>query len=44
MASPLGFQRHALPHGKFMIWLGNYQIYTPGIKLGIEPTIQTISR
>jgi Uma2 family endonuclease len=23
-----------------MIWLGNYQIYTPRIKLGIEPTIR----
>jgi hypothetical protein len=44
VASPLRFQRHAVPHGKFMIWLGNYQIYTPGIKLGIETTIQTRSR
>jgi len=40
VASPLRFQRHAEPHAKLMIWLGNYQIYTPGIKLGIEPTIR----
>ena len=40
VASPLRFQRHAEPHAKLMIWLGNYQIYTPRIKLGIEPTIR----
>ena len=40
VASPLRFQRHAEPHAKLMIWLGNYQIHTPGIKLGIEPTIR----
>ena len=40
VASPLRFQRHAEPPAKLMIWLGNYQIYTPGIKLGIEPTIR----
>ncbi|MBD2436369.1 Uma2 family endonuclease [Nostoc sp. FACHB-110] len=39
VASPLRFQRHAEPHGKLVIWLGNYQISTPGVKLGIEPTI-----
>ena len=40
VASPLRFQRHAEPHAKLVIWLGNYQIATPGIKLGIEPTIR----
>lgn len=39
MASPLRFQRHAEPHSKLVIWLGNYQIATPGIMVGIEPTI-----
>jgi Uma2 family endonuclease len=39
VASPLRFQRHAEPHGQLVIWLGNYQISTPGVKLGIEPTI-----
>lgn len=40
VASPLRFQRHAEPHAKLVIWLGNYQIATPGVKLGIEPTIR----
>jgi Uma2 family endonuclease len=39
VASPLRFQRHAEPHGQLVIWLGLYQISTPGVKLGIEPTI-----
>ncbi|MDZ8049976.1 MAG: Uma2 family endonuclease [Aulosira sp. ZfuVER01] len=40
LASPLRFQRHAEPHGKIIIWLGTYQIATPGVKLGIEPTVR----
>jgi Uma2 family endonuclease len=40
LASPLRFQRHAEPHGKMVIWLGTYQISTPGVKLGIEPTVR----
>ncbi|MDZ7962737.1 MAG: Uma2 family endonuclease [Aulosira sp. DedQUE10] len=40
LASPLGFERHAEPHAKVVIWLGTYQIATPGIKLGIEPTVR----
>ncbi|HIK07725.1 MAG TPA: Uma2 family endonuclease [Trichormus sp. M33_DOE_039] len=39
VASPLRFQGHAEPHSKLVIWLGNYQIATPGIMVGIEPTI-----
>jgi Uma2 family endonuclease len=39
VASPLRFQRHAEPHTKVVIWLGNYQIATPGVMVGIEPTI-----
>ncbi|BAY32904.1 hypothetical protein NIES2107_47980 [Nostoc carneum NIES-2107] len=40
LASPLRFERHAEPHGKIVVWLGTYQISTPGIKLGIEPTVR----
>ncbi|BAZ31920.1 hypothetical protein NIES4074_43930 [Cylindrospermum sp. NIES-4074] len=40
VASPLRFERHAEPHGELMVWLGIYKISTPGIKLGIEPTIR----
>ncbi len=40
VASPLRFESHAEPHGKLVVWLGTYQISTPGIKLGIEPTVQ----
>lgn len=29
VASPLRFQRHAEPHAKLMIWLGNYQFIPP---------------
>jgi len=39
MASPLRFNRHAKPHGALITWLGVYQIATPGVSLGIEPTI-----
>ena len=40
VASPLRFQRHAEPHSNLIGWLWNYRIHTPGIKLGIEPTIR----
>lgn len=40
MASPLRFSRHAQPHGYLITWLGVYQIATPGVSLGIEPTIR----
>ncbi|QSJ17994.1 Uma2 family endonuclease [Nostoc sp. UHCC 0702] len=40
VASPLRFERHAEPHGKIVIWLGTYQIATPGVKLGIDPTVR----
>lgn len=39
VASPLRFQRHAEPHSNLVGWLWNYRIATPGVKLGIEPTI-----
>ena len=40
MASPLRFESHAEPHSNLIIWLGNYRIATPGVRLGIEPTIR----
>lgn len=40
VASPLRFQRHAEPHANVMGWLWNYQIATPGVRLGIDPTIR----
>lgn len=39
MASPLRFQNHAEPHSNLIGWLWTYRIATPGIRLGIEPTV-----
>ncbi|MGF1481639.1 MAG: Uma2 family endonuclease [Cyanophyceae cyanobacterium] len=40
VASPLRFQQHAEPHSRLHGWLWRYQISTPGLRLGIEPTIR----
>ncbi len=40
VALPLRFESHAEPHGWIVTWLGVYQISTPGIRLGIEPTVR----
>ncbi len=40
MASPLRFESHAEPHGDLMTWLGTYKTYTPGVRLGDNPTIR----
>lgn len=40
MASPLRFTPHAEPHGDLIGWLWTYKIATPGIQLGIEPTMR----
>jgi Uma2 family endonuclease len=40
VASPLRFESHAQPHSYLITWLGVYQASTPGIKLGIEPTVR----
>jgi Uma2 family endonuclease len=40
VASPLRFQRHAKPHTNLVGWLWTYQINTPGIQPGIEPTVR----
>lgn len=40
VASPLRFASHAEPHAQLVAWLSIYQINTPGLRLGIEPTLQ----
>ena len=40
MASPLRFKPHAEPHGRIITWLGVYQAATPGVQMGIEPTVR----
>lgn len=40
VASPLRFEPHAEPHGNLMIWLGNYKVATPGVRLGDNPTVR----
>ncbi|HEY9850044.1 MAG TPA: Uma2 family endonuclease [Leptolyngbyaceae cyanobacterium] len=40
MASPLRFEPHAEPHANLIIWLGNYKIATPGVRLGDNPTVR----
>jgi Uma2 family endonuclease len=36
----LHFRSHGQPHGNLIIWLGNYKVATPGIELGVEPTVR----
>ena len=36
----LRFRSHAQPHGNLMGWLWTYKISTPGVELGIEPTVR----
>ena len=40
VASPLRFRQHAEPHSRLHGWLWTYQVATPGILLGIEPTVR----
>lgn len=40
MASPLRIKSHGEPHGDLVIWLGVYKALTPGLILGIEPTVR----
>ena len=40
MASPLRFEPHAEPHGDLIIWLGNYKVSTPSVRLGDNPTVR----
>jgi Uma2 family endonuclease len=40
MASPLRFEPHAEPHADLIIWLGNYKVATPKVRLGDNPTVR----
>jgi Uma2 family endonuclease len=40
MASPLRIKSHGEPHGDLITWLGFYKASTPGIILGIKPTVR----
>ncbi|MBW4653058.1 MAG: Uma2 family endonuclease [Kaiparowitsia implicata GSE-PSE-MK54-09C] len=40
MASPLRLKSHGEPHGDLVTWLGIYKAFTPGVVLGIEPTVR----
>jgi Uma2 family endonuclease len=39
MPAALRFKSHGEPHGWIMTWLGVYQAATPGVALGVEPTV-----
>ncbi len=40
MPAALRFRSHGEPHGNLVIWLGNYKVATPGVNLGVEPTVR----
>jgi Uma2 family endonuclease len=40
MAAALRFRSHGKPHGDITGWLWTYQVSTPGLELGIEPTVR----
>ena len=40
MASPLRIKSHGEPHGDLIGWLWTYKAATPGILLGVEPTVR----
>jgi Uma2 family endonuclease len=40
MPAALRFKSHGEPHGWIMTWLGVYQATTPGVALGVEPTVR----
>ncbi|MGB5897536.1 MAG: Uma2 family endonuclease [Geitlerinemataceae cyanobacterium] len=40
MASPLRIRSHGEPHGNLVGWLWTYKTATPGVILGIEPTVR----
>lgn len=40
VASPLRFQQHAEPHSRLHGWLWTYQVATPRVFIGIEPTVR----
>ena len=36
----LRFRSHGQPHGWILTWLGTYEVATPGVALGVEPTVR----
>lgn len=40
LPAALRFRSHSQPHANLILWLGNYQVATLGIELGIEPTVR----
>lgn len=40
VASALRFQSHAEPHSNLNVWLGVYKAFTPGVRLGDNPTVR----
>jgi Uma2 family endonuclease len=40
MAAALRFRRHGKPHSNLMVWLGNYQVATPGTELADNTTVR----
>jgi Uma2 family endonuclease len=40
MAAALRFRSHGQPHANITGWLWTYQVATPGVDLGIEPTVR----
>ncbi|WP_193197492.1 Uma2 family endonuclease [Nostoc sp. MG11] len=40
MPAALRFKSHGQPHGWILTWLGTYEAPTPGVALGVEPTVR----
>ncbi|MGH1393778.1 MAG: Uma2 family endonuclease [Trichormus sp.] len=40
MPAALRFKSHSQPHGWILTWLGTYAAATPGVALGVEPTVR----
>ncbi|MCF2147959.1 Uma2 family endonuclease [Desmonostoc muscorum LEGE 12446] len=40
MPAALRFRSHGQPHGWIVGWLGTYEAATPGVALGVEPTVR----
>jgi Uma2 family endonuclease len=40
MPAALRFRSHGQTHGRILTWLGNYEVLTPGVALGVEPTVR----
>ena len=40
MSSPVRANEHALPQADLLLWLGNYRLYTPGVRAGDNATVR----